>query len=252
MERPNVLFAVLILLGISLFTAGCYYFKSVWDENTFPKGTQEQGQVYIVEGEVHDSFSHNPNKYYNETNNITRLPIAYGENWETLYNVSGDIRGRFHSGELVLLSTEWNGSLGIASQTWSVEEYRPPHIAYSLTSFLPVLGVIILIVSVFLRKSGYGRQACIKTAICTIPSLAFIPGYFIGAALPDPCLSLFYILVSLLLLTILLFKGGLREYVSDGRPTRMVLTVVIVMILVMILAIPIGSLCAVRYIDWFP
>jgi hypothetical protein len=252
---PNVgtILVLLIVVGMSLVATGALVFKTVWDEHTFPKGAKEEGKTYIVEGEVHGAFSREPGKYYNSTTGKTSLPIAYGEDWRRMYNISGDIRDRYHSGDTVLLTTVWNGSLDEGSQNWTVEQYHPPHLSYALGAFIPALGALMVVASVFIRKGGPPIQTGLKIACSILPSLAVLPGYYIGAALPDACASLLCLLIGACLLPFLFFAGrALREYDTSRKQASLAKAAVIIILVVVVPAMAVGSMCELRYINWFP
>jgi len=258
MANSKALFIVMIVIGISLILTGCYLFKIIWDENSYPKGRMEQDLTYIDGGRISNYFSISPASFFNATTDITHLPIdnPSGEYGHRIFNVSGNVSGKFHSGDIVLFTTKWNASMGKESQIWTVNDYQTPQFAYALSSFPVVLGVLVIFAALPFRKGSDPRYDGMVSILTLMPSLAYVPGYFMGPVIGDACMS--YLILAFgvwLFILIIPIRRSLKESIADKRPisfARGSMLMIFAVILVIIPAIAIGSICSSHYLDWSP
>jgi len=251
LARSRPVLAIMVIAGVSLVLAGGWLFNAVWQQNTFPRGEKSGGREYAVEGSVYKGFSSDPGRYYNATDNTTALPLISGELVYS-YKLAGDQRGRFQGGDLVVVTTVWNGSLEEQSQPWRAERYYPPHQQFAILSYLVFLGIWSILAALAIRVETGGNMAAAMLAASLLPTMLYVPAYFLDAGHWVACCTVFSVVLFVAFLA-LIFMGFRQPVKSERRKKgfRLAMAVVISSFVAMIVGVAVGVLCAGRYAGGF-
>ena len=187
--RHNVSLMILLFsISIGLMIIGSIIFVNVFNANYFPQGRKEEGELYIIQGEIHYNFPSTIDEDgYNETLNYTYVPFIIGEGWESIYHVEGDVRNDYEKNDLVILKTNWEEGKNESDQIWRISHYSPPHLIFSLSTFLILLGFFLMLIPIIMIffKTHFRIKAMVNYFW---PLLLFFPSYYYGIITYDLCI----------------------------------------------------------------